>query len=188
MALETVVELPFLPLYRQDHPNQEIVFDQVQLILPAQGSRPERTVSATPTLRFMPKASVRFRIPYAPDDFGFAFSFFHDSQDGTADIKCPEYGTTVEMFFSESNREWIELHPSASPVQLRAASNDIQYAIFHLLNWPPFHGRDGLILERSTTGGTSSESVGRVQFSIGEWDVTRGCFTTGLALTPALAA
>ena len=59
-----------------------------------------------------------------------------------------------------------------TPVRVVRSGKPIIKTVFHLVNWPKFHGRDPLVLVENSPPSESWQRCGRLLLQVGEWLIT----------------
>lgn len=155
---------PIQPIYLQSAPNEPLHFGKYKARLCTKSKSEDVEISAE--LHFLPKKRLHL-IMEEPGEFmdGMYRVFFED--EGPLRFDFEGFSTSVEAFMM-SSKDFIHTYtPRREPVQLRVTSPEIQSAVFHLLNWPEFHGTDDYVI----SDGQSMHLGGRIRWEVGGWSI-----------------
>ena len=160
---------PISPVYAQDEPNGVIRLGNHQIEFTINNERYQR--EARVEMRFVPDDRLSFTI----SDEGFSLPFDLIQQRGIA-LSLSGSGQAFEGFCiastSSSAHGGAVSVPRTSVITVTCPSKDVSTAVFHLLNFPDFLGREDYVLVIGEPPQQASKRCGQVVLKAGGWVIT----------------
>ncbi|MFM9960728.1 MAG: hypothetical protein ACKV2Q_05830 [Planctomycetaceae bacterium] len=156
------------PVYSQSRPNELIEISSVQVRL--RWKEYDLPATAAVKIRFTPTPRLLFCIPEDLLPPFFSLQLFVDDDTRTCKLLLEELGLDLDFLIASSGGELgLVLEPTISIVPAMKPTNDIHRMMFHLLNFPEFHGPEGYIIVKEEQTKRTHHGCGQVTLRGGGW-------------------